>query len=298
MSRLTDEQVAHWHEHGFVLVPDFLDQQQLAVARAAAHRYYPTDAEYRAAPQRYANLQEQHEFPFADTVLNHLATSPDYVDTARRLVGCDDVFLTQSLIWAKYAGRGNLDQPLHVDYANNTLLYPSDADGFRQMASILYLEDVTVDLGPTYVVSRTHTRAVPMARPFRHRADDAALYEHEQPVACAAGTILLYSMATFHRGSAFRATEGGRLTFHTVYRQAGCEWMGFQSIPRFGLGPDLKAFVERASVEQLSVIGVPPPGHAYWTPATLDGVASRYPGLDLSAYRAAVEARDAVGATA
>lgn len=290
MAPLTDEQVAHWHEHGYVLVPGFLDDAQLAIVRAAARRYYPTPEEYAQAPHRYTALAEQHEFPFVDDTLNNLATSPQYVETARRLVGSDDVFLTQSLVWAKFAGRGDMEQPLHVDYLNNTLLFPSSADGFRQMASILYLEGVTLDLGPTYVVSRSRTKDLPLAPAFRHRDDNAELYEHETPVLAAAGTVLLYDMTTFHRGSRFRATEGGRLTFHNVYRQAGCEWMGFSSFPRCGFQPELKTFVEQATVEQLSVLGVPRPGHAYWTRETLDGVQRRYPGLDLSAYRAAAAA--------
>lgn len=33
--------------------------------------------------------------------------------------------------------------------------------------------------------------------------------------------------------------------------------------------------------------GFPPPGHPYWTPTTLAGMALRYPGLDLAPWRPA-----------
>ena len=44
-------------------------------------------------------------------------------------------------------------------------------------------------------------------------------------------------------------------------------------------------FVERATPAQLELFGFPPPGHPYWTPETLQGVAHRYAGLDLTPWR-------------
>jgi DNA-binding transcriptional LysR family regulator len=43
-------------------------------------------------------------------------------------------------------------------------------------------------------------------------------------------------------------------------------------------------FVARATPRQLALFGFPPPGNAYWTPQTLEAVAQRYPGLDLTAW--------------
>ena len=288
--RITDEQVAHWLEHGYVLVPDFLSAAELDAAREVAYRYFPTADEYYAAPHRYQNIPNQWDFPFRDDALNNIATGPDMVDAARRIVGGDDVFLTQSLIWAKYGGRGDWDQPHHVDYQNNTLLYPSDEPGFRQMPSILYLEEVTLDLGPTHVVSRSRTAERPLVPVSVPRDRAPELYEHEQPVVVKAGTIMLYDVATFHRGSRLLAAEGIRLTFHNVFRGAGLEWMGWRAWPHEGLTPEMRHFVQQATVEQLTVIGFPRPGHPYWTRRTLDGVQLRYPELDMSEYRAAVEA--------
>ena len=37
----------------------------------------------------------------------------------------------------------------------------------------------------------------------------------------------------------------------------------------------------------LEAFGFPPPGHPYWTPETLAGMALRYPDLDLSPWRTA-----------
>jgi hypothetical protein len=282
---VTEEQVAQWLEHGYVLVPDFLGAAELEAARAAAYLHFPTAAEYEAEPHRYRDLPHSVEFPFRDDALNNISTGPDLVDAARRIVGSDDVFLTQSLLWAKYAGRGDWDQGHHLDYANNTLLVPSDEPGFRQTGSILYLADVTLDLGPTYVVSRSATRLRPLVPPKPPDGDAADLYRAEHPVLAKAGTIMLYDMQTFHRGSRLLAGQGIRLSFHNVFRGAGLEWMGWRAWCRAGLTGDLRRFVEQATLEQLTVIGFPKPGHPYWNRRTLDGVQARYPGLDMTAYR-------------
>jgi ectoine hydroxylase-related dioxygenase (phytanoyl-CoA dioxygenase family) len=293
---ITDAQVAEWHEHGYVLVPDFLSGEQLDAARDNAYRYFPTAAEYYAAPQRYKNLPRDAQFPFAGDALNNISTGAELVGAARRIVGSDDVFLTQSLLWAKYAGRGDWEQPHHVDYQNNSLVVPSDAPGFRQTGSILYLEDVTLELGPTYLVPRGASRGqslVPAAPP----ADDVPhLYRAERPVLAKAGTIMLYDMQTFHRGSGLRAAQGIRLTFHNVFRAAGCEWMGWRAWPHEGLTAEMRRFVEQATPEQLGVIGFPRPGHPYWNEQTLAGVQARYPRLDMSVFRAAVASRHGAAA--
>ena len=55
-------------------------------------------------------------------------------------------------------------------------------------------------------------------------------------------------------------------------------------------------FVQHASERQLTVLGFPAPGHAYWTAETLAGVAARYPMLDLTPWRNAAPSQ--VGADA
>jgi hypothetical protein len=46
--------------------------------------------------------------------------------------------------------------------------------------------------------------------------------------------------------------------------------------------------MQRATPRQLALFGFPPPGHPYWTEATLAGTAQRYPGLDMTPWRQAL----------
>ena len=75
---------------------------------------------------------------------------------------------------------------------------------------------------------------------------------------------------------------------HVAFKRPGTDWLGYQSWPAAAEGLDWYRFVGRATVRQLSVLGFPAPGHPYWTRATLAGVASRYPLLDLGPWREAL----------
>jgi hypothetical protein len=74
------------------------------------------------------------------------------------------------------------------------------------------------------------------------------------------------------------------------FRPALAEWGHRYGWADRGYWPGWQPFVEAASPRQLELVGFPPPGHPYWTPATLAGVALRYPRLDLTPWRAACSA--------
>ena len=51
---------------------------------------------------------------------------------------------------------------------------------------------------------------------------------------------------------------------------------------------DLAAFVAGKSPDELALFGIPRPGHAYWNDVTVDAMAEKYPGLDVSPWRTAL----------
>ncbi len=233
--RITDEHLAHWRRHGYVVVPSLLTEAELAAIQANVRRYFPTDEEYRAAAERYPDVGGWRELPFVGDALNDLATHPELVSFAERVIGTKEILLTQAILWGKYAGVGDHEQQLHVDFGNNTLVFPRDEGPFTQTGTIVYLSDVTEELAPTCVVSKERTgepsSLVPSLRP---RDRFPVLYEQEVRVTARAGSVLLYSMSTFHRGSAFRAAAGARFSFHVVFRAKDSHWMGFSAWARSG----------------------------------------------------------------
>ncbi len=301
---VTDDQLASWHKHGYMVVPGFLTEAEVAAARDNAAAYAPTWEEYERSPLRYKSLLDHKSvldqgsafafFPFAGEALNAICTSSDILDFVGRALGTPDIMMTQSHIWAKYAGAGDFEQNLHVDFDNNTLVYPRDDGVFRQVPMMVYYTDVTLDLGPTCVASQQSTADCPLVGRNIDRDEHPEVYASESAVTVTAGSLLVFSMRTFHRGSAMRADKGFRLTHHIVYRAAGYEWMGYNAWPRFASEPEMRHFIEQATPRQRSVIGFPSVGHEYWNDETIAGVAARYPGMDMSPYRTAFSGSQAL----
>ncbi|MBW3536954.1 MAG: hypothetical protein KY395_04175, partial [Actinobacteria bacterium] len=164
---------------------------------------------------------------------------------------------------------------------------------YRQIPFILYFTDVTEDLGPTHVVSQTLTgRDVDtVSTPTRdeERASPTAprhsWYKAERPVAVRAGSLLIYSLKTFHRGTKMRAERGTRMSMHFVYRSAACQFMGWRSPAKDANTPEMRRFISRATPRQRELISFPAPGDPYWTDETIAGVAARYPDMDIGPYK-------------
>jgi hypothetical protein len=240
-------------------------------------------------------------FPFRSAELSLLAVSDRVVDLAETLLADNDLRISSAEAWAKYTGAAGYDQPLHRDYLNHTLMVPADDPRFRQLEMFVYLVDVPGELGPPSMVSRTRTAGLP-AKPNWYPREDGAdagggwvatagspdLYDAEVRAAGPAGTVVAWAPGTFHRGTALTLPRGARYTIHLAYRPARAEWGQRMSWAGRSHEPEWYRFAHRATPRQLALFGFPPPGHPYWTEATLAGTAQRYPGLDMSPWRQAL----------
>jgi hypothetical protein len=292
--RITDEHLNTWEREGYVVVERFLTTGELQAALENLQCYFPTTDEFYRHPPRYRALTEGQmagvkEFPYTGFALNDIITHPEVISFAERVLGTPEVHCSHGQVWAKYAGAFDYDQSLHCDFPTNDLVHPRQDGKWRQVLALLYLTDVTLDLGPTYVVSRRHSAAFDdyFTRPVRPKKDFPELYQYEVPVIAPAGSLFLYSMTTWHRGSAFLARQGCRFSITSVYRHAGYEWMGWHAWPREALHPAMRAWIQQTTPRQREVIGFPGPGHPYWTAETLEGTARRYPKMDMTPYREA-----------
>lgn len=289
MARIDQNHLDHLVDHGYAAIPDFLSREEVNAARSDMLRYFPSPQELAMTPHRYGSIFDdpehlQVEFPFDADVINHNSVHPDIIDAVERLLGTREILLSQSAIWAKYAGTGSFEQTLHLDYEGNTLVVPRDDGPYRQVNLILYYTDVDEELGPTYIVPQEHTRDAGLWPPFRPRKKWPTLYRHERPILAKAGSLLMFSMRTFHRAGEITADAGARFTQHLVYRCALCPFNGYHQYSQFGEKPELKRFLERATPRQREMLGFPPPGHSYWTEETLAAVSERYPEMDMMPY--------------
>ena len=295
MKEIQQADIDHWNTHGFVIIDNFLSPAELDASLSDFHRYMPDWQEYSARRPLYADLAAhsphapagwvRHEFPYDGDAINGIAVHPFLVAFAERLLGRTEIALSHGAIVGKYAGGADYDQELHGDFSNNTLAYPRSDPQYSDIPMIVYHTDVTVDLGPTYVVSKEHTAYLrPKAGRFYPRAEFPELYEAEQPAVLPAGSVLIYSMNTLHRGSAMTSPTGVRFSQFVAFHTAGVPWLGSASFQGAGGKPEMDRFLLTASPRERELIGFPAPGDSYWNQESLAGVAARYPDMDMAPY--------------
>ncbi|EJT96630.1 hypothetical protein DACRYDRAFT_102815 [Dacryopinax primogenitus] len=253
-AQIDQSDLDHWHSHGYVLIP-FLTPSEVADCLAEFGQYMPTWEEYVLRKPMFTRLLGggpprgwvRHDFPYSSTALNRVALHPYLVAFAERLTGSTDLQLSHDAIVGKYAGN-DYDQELHQDYTNNTLVVPRAGTASIDIPMIVYYTDVTLDLGPSVVVPSEHTRHLsPNGRRFYSREEFPEIYEHELPATVRAGSVLVYTMRTFHRGSKMLAMEGCRFSQFVAFHTAGTPWFGSHCFQLSGGKPEMDKFVTHAS---------------------------------------------------
>jgi hypothetical protein len=291
--RVSDATLDEIRDRGFALVEGFLSPEELAAAQEALWLHFPRPEEYFADPEapahaRYTGSQFAgvEEFPYRSWDLNRLAVHPDLVDAAERYLATNELHLYKVELWAKYAGAVNYDQPLHRDYGSHSLVVPRPEPRYQQLTTFIFLSDVTVADGPTHIVPFAEGKDVPWTPLYIPFGELAAA-----EVSCvgAAGSLLLYRTDILHRGSDFGAPSRARFSILADYQVRGTTWGGKMAWPK--QSPERWAkFIPQCTVRERDLFGFPRPGDLYWTEETLDGVAARYPGIDLEPYRTAMVA--------
>jgi hypothetical protein len=300
-----DSAARAWRTDGFVILPGFLPADDLTPATAELDQMFPSAAGFHTGtdPRRDRFIGDEFAgidtFPFASTKLNLLAVHHRVLALASALLDDDDILMYGAEAWAKYTGACDYDQDLHRDYLGHTILVPSTAPGCRQVEMFVFLHDVPEELGPPHLVSRRHTAHLPavpnwLLRPGQHGdsrfADDSGspdLYAAEVSGTGPAGTVIAFEPGTFHRGTGLTAPGGARYSMQLCFRPAAVHWGQRVGWAERSFSDAWADFVALATPRQLRAFGFPPPGHAYWTPETLAGMALRYPALDLRPWQSA-----------
>jgi hypothetical protein len=296
--------VRAWQTDGFVILPGFLPIDELRPAVGELDRVFPSADGFhdgtdprceRFVGDEFAGIDT---FPFASVELSLLAVHDRILDLAEGLLGERDLHMHGAEAWAKYTGACDYDQDLHRDYLNHTLLVPSSTAGCQQVEMFVFLHDVPEELGPPHLVSRRHTDDLPpvpnwFLRPgsdpsdwrFDEASGSAQLYGAEVSGAGPAGTVIAFDPGTVHRGTQLTAPRGARYSMHLGFRPATLQWGQRVGWATRSFTDEWVDFVGRATPRQLQAFGFPPPGHPFWTPETLAGMALRYEALDLSPWR-------------
>ncbi|HUE09281.1 MAG TPA: phytanoyl-CoA dioxygenase family protein, partial [Acidimicrobiales bacterium] len=193
------------------------------------------------------------------------------------------------IVTAKYAQQASgYNQLLHADYPNHMLVVPRHEHGYQQVEFFVYLTDVATEDGATRFVSWQRTKDIPVERHTLNYVDYAALYDDQSDAAAPAGSVVAYRPDVYHRSVDHTDPTRYRVMIHVSFRHRDAGWGGYQAWPFRGFSPELTKYVEGATPRQLALLGIPLPGHPYWDEGTIAGVHARYPGLDMSPWRAAL----------
>lgn len=310
---LTDKDIRQWKECGFVVVQNLPHRRTLDECVKLVNATYYNEA---TSPGGFGSANGEFEFP-CENILDWLTLDHRLILAAKQLLGTTDILLVQSDVWGKYGTRDrgaykNSDQRMHMDYGNNMFLHPNEWRNPEAVSAIIYLSDTAVTGGGTAVVprrgpgdpvykppyvnmpgqaglpffnDRSHAeesvrRVSPETAAFREK-----LYDREIILCPNVGDILFYRLDVWHRGTPVRAGHV-RNVMNLMWKKKVCSWTyvwnsGWAKKMYYGTLEDL--FV-RMSPIQRQILGVPGPGHVYWTWEKLKHLKARYPKLDTRPY--------------
>lgn len=302
--RFKDADVAEWERDGIVLLHGLFTPEECAAVRADFDQVFGRaeggDQALEKKKQGQIGVFHPSQFktlespPFdCSPALNLIGVHPALVDFARAALKTDAVHLYQGQAWAKFTGDADYDQPFHTDFGNHTLTVPSEDAAKNSVTIFCYFTDVTDAHGATHYVTRTDSAKVAgpeaslNADPEFQAELQAKLRPYSRSSASAAGTAIAYTTDVYHRGTNLTAPGGHRYAFMACFKKAGDESIGFTAWQFHHTRPWRRIF-DHASPEQLACFGVQPPGDPFWTETTLARAQTRYPGWDLTPYRAAL----------
>jgi hypothetical protein len=288
---LTPAQLELYRRQGWVLLPEFL-AADLEPLTGDLMRIFPHDDQYWANPDGFPELRggqfdSVRTIPTGIPRLDLLPFDERFCGIARQLTGCADLRLMRGGYQAKFTDAADFDQILHLDYTNHTLVVLPKGEASTMVGFFAYFSEVTPESGPTMAVSREHTKHLHIADTHLSREAWPHVYEHEGPVLCGPGALLVYDYRTFHRGSALKGATAARLTLSFAYGVAAA-WHGFYSWPNRADEPAVRELIVSLSPRERRLIGFPRLGDPYWTAETIEGVTRRYPGFDGAPYLSAV----------
>jgi hypothetical protein len=292
---LRTEDRAQWNDDGWCVLDGLFSAGEITAAQSALADLFPSAVAvaqqfHRGEGDRLDVSWDSTKpmFPFDAMALNRLVVHDRLIDLAEDLLGTDRVRLYQGMASAKYSdGAPDYEQLLHVDYGNHTLVVPRADHGYQHLELFVYLSDVTAETAATRVVSRRLTAGIPVERMYLHLTEYASLYGAEVPAEGPAGSVLAYRPDVYHRGTSLTVGGSARYLLHVAFKPVDTDWLGYHTWPAHGEGRAWNRMVDQLSPRQLVVLGFPEPGHPYWNQDTLDGVAGRYPRLDMAPWRQA-----------
>ena len=287
--RVSDATLAEVRERGFSLMEGFLGADELAAAQDALWLHFPRPQEYFADPDRVRPLRREPVRRRGGVPVPLLGPEP--AGRAPRPRRCRRALPGDARAPSLQGGAlGQVRRRRRTTTSRSTATTAATAwwcrdprPRYQQLTTFVYLSDVTEEDGPDLHRAlrgrqgRALHAAVPAVRVAGRRRGGLHGTGGQPP-----------PLPDRHLAPWVRHDGRGPLPLLPARRLSGSGHdVGREDGMAQAASPERWArFIPQCSVRQRDLFGFPRPGDPYWSEETLDGVAARYPGIDLGPYRA------------
>ncbi len=215
-SILSDEQVAFYHENGYLLVKGLFARDEAARYCQAGHdlmeRIDAQNQNYggwesgKALAERETKLQHCHDVQFYDAAFARLIVDERLTGAAAQIIGSPNVQLHHTKMFVKPPENG-APFPMHQD----TPYFPHD--NHSMIAAIIHFDDAPLKKGCVRVVPGSHKLGLLEHNPRggHHLPFDEYPLDEATPCPAEAGDALFFSYLTIH-GSGVNQSDEARTT--------------------------------------------------------------------------------------
>ena len=100
------------------------------------------------------------------------------------------------------------------------------------------------------------------------------------PLACPAGTVLVFTNYTWHRASKYERADGQRFSWGFMLGRADHPFEALLSYTSLGQQPVFNEMIRGLTAEDRTFFRFPPPNDPYYTKQTLAALEKQYPGFN------------------
>ena len=217
------------HEDGFALIPNVLSPEEVAELKAGIDRLKPFGFDKLGKTDHFKCVFNR------DRLFLSYIDRPGIIDLAESAMGKECHIIGQSA-WRSYPGHDGWSphtDRTFIDLPEDIAADPRVIKPIYLCTAHFYLNDLTLDLAPTWVIPGSHRAGKPLA--WGAEKDPSFNGRKLEPVLCKAGDVLFFRSEIWHSGSLNKSQETRYLLqvhySHRVIAQQFSPYLTFQFNP-------------------------------------------------------------------
>ena len=262
-NKLTDSHIDELEERGYVIVHNFLDEEQRKEIAAAVRRTLKPWNEIEEAPPE--GRWDYRIFPFSEPILNEAAVNRNAIEFARQWFRTDHIHFRPRSCLVRYPR-------LQMQFApgpprQREQLSPA-TDGGQNAQADLVLDSSRSGCGGSGAATADRSRTR-----WRFRESRATWYAKAAPCA----------FFTRTPGTPPATTSGRMASVYTwgfAFGHGDHYWEGVRHYTDVGHNTDFREFISGLRARGCELFRCPPAGHRYYTAQTLGSAGTTVPGLE------------------